>query len=156
MRSHGAVYRKLKEVKYRHLVALYRKYLKKTPQNCRYNYQYEIKSKDGKKCSIGLCLLHQPNPEDINQGIHTHLLDVCDCQAHSSQCNAFVPKYTKEQLKNMLEEELKDKNIRGKKYPDICALEWVLEKSAIGIWPLNKIQILYFKIKHILLKKQIL
>ena len=155
MRSPGSIYRKLKEIKYRYLVILYRKYLKQTPENCKYNRAYPIKSDDGKTHEIRLCLLHQDS-ENLESGIIPHLVDVCSHNAHSLRCNAFIPKFSKDEIKEILEEELKNKNIRERKYPEICALEWVLERSAAGTPPLNWIQEIYFKLKRIILRNKLL
>jgi hypothetical protein len=155
MRSPGAVYRKLKEVKYRHLTILYRKYLRKVPENCRYNYRYEFMSDDQKR-EIRLCLLHQENIENMSGGINPQVVDVCEQMHHCSKCDGFVLRYTKEDVKKIFEEELADRPTRERKYPDVCALEWVLEKSVPGplilVWPVA----LYFLIKKALFKNKLL
>lgn len=150
MRSSGAVYRKLKEVKFHHLVVLYKKFLKKTPENCTYNKLYSFLGGDGKQHEIRLCMLHQEN------GIQTHLVDVCQADEDCVGCNAFVLRYSREDIKKMIEDELSVKKIKEEKYPDICALEWVLERSAVGIPPVSWIWALYFKIKKAILKNKIL
>ena len=146
MRNHGAVYRKLKEVKYRHLTNLYRKFFRKMPENCRYNHKHEFMS-DGQVKEIRLCILHGINPE---------LIDLCDQLHHCSRCDGFIFKYTKEDIKKLFEQELSDKEIREKKYPEICALEWVLERSIPGPFFLTWPQALYYSIKRAIFKNNLL
>jgi len=126
MKNTRAIYQKLREVKYFHLVRLYKQLLRKVPENCQYNYRYVI-SKDGD--TIQLCLLHQPNI-DLSSGVHPHLIDVCNNPHHSVNCNGFVLKYDKEGIKKFFEEELSNRPLKEKKYPDICALEWVLDQTS--------------------------
>jgi len=97
-------------------------------------------------------MLHQPDDGTVTP----HLLDVCQEQNHCKNCNAFVARYSREDIKNMFNEELNDKKIRSIKYPDICALEWVLEKSVPGIPPITWIQKLYISLKISILKNRIL
>lgn len=148
MKNVRSVYQKLREVKYHHLTRLYKKYLKKTSQNCKYNYTYKITEKH----EIGLCLLHQPEV-DLSKGIYPNLIDVCYLPEHCINCNAFINKYSKEDIKKIFEEELQDQKIKSKKYPDICALEWVLEQSVIGIQPFNSLQKIYYYLKKLLSKR---
>lgn len=149
MRSPGAVYRKLKEVKYFHFIDLYKRVMKRVPSNCKYNYQYRVIGDGGIEKEIRLCLLHQPEV-DIKNGVFPHLVDICEEAHQVSHCNGFIPKYNKEGVKKLFEEALCNKNIREKKYPDICALEWVLERSVVGVVPLTWIQQLFYKIKKLI------
>ncbi|RKY82561.1 hypothetical protein DRQ07_01010 [candidate division KSB1 bacterium] len=148
MKNVRSVYKKLKEVKYHYLIKFYKKYLSRVPKNCKYNYPYKISEKH----EIGLCLCHQPEL-DLSKGIYPNLIDVCYIPEHCTDCNAFINKYTKEDIKRMFEEELKDQKIKSKKYPDICALEWVLEQSVIDIPTFNYLQKIYFFLKKLLLKR---
>lgn len=150
------VYQKLREVKHYHLVKLYKYYLRKVPNNCKYNYPYPISSTDGKmKTEIRLCLLHQPEL-NMESKIYPHLVDVCHHPHHCTNCNAFVFKLSREEIKDVFENELKDIKLKEKKYPDICALEWVLEQSVIGLPAFSTIQKIYYAIKRWLTKNKIL
>ena len=148
MKSHGSVYRKLREVKYRHLATLYKKYFAKTPENCRYNYRYQFLS-EGVKREIRLCLLHQEKVDSL-EGVDLGFVDVCEKIHHCSRCNGFVLRYTKDDIKGVFDQELSDRLIREKKYPDICALEWVLEKSVPGPFLIRWPMTLYLTIKRAL------
>jgi hypothetical protein len=159
MKTAGAVYKKLKQIKFHHLIVMYRKYLKKTPENCKYNHAYVLNGNNGQEYKVGLCLFHQEdavfnsNPPTLS-GILPHLLDVCEAVEDCQNCNAFVRKYDRQMVKDLFEKELAIKSIRETKYPDICALEWVLERSSIGISPLRNIfQKLFCEIKKILKHK---
>ena len=70
-----------------------------------------------------MCLIHQ-NPDEIKP----HLIEICD-NSICKECNAFVPRYTRDEIKEIFKTELSDQKIKEKKYPEICALEWVLEKN---------------------------
>jgi len=154
MRSSRDIYQKLREVKYRHLIELYKRYFKKIPDNCRYNFIYQFPTDLG-MVKLRLCLLHQPDL-DLKSGVYPHLIDVCQEPKHCVNCNAFVLKHTKDSLKKMLEEELSDQKIKQEKYPDVCALEWVMEQSVIGIPPLTWLQKAYYAIKRHMSKGRIL
>jgi hypothetical protein len=58
---------------------------------------------------------------------------------HCQNCNAFLLKYNKDNVKRLFDEELNNKNLKEKKYPDICALEWVLEQPVSDISWIQKI-----------------
>jgi hypothetical protein len=140
MKTAGAIYKKLREVKFHHLIDLYRKYLKKIPENCKYNYSYALQGRDGKEHIVGLCLFHQEDvvvktdPPRLS-GIMPHLMDVCEANEDCRHCDAFIQRYDRQSIKELFENELAIKSIRETKYPDICALEWVLERSSVGILP---------------------
>lgn len=156
MKNVRSVYQKLREVKHHHLKKLYKLYSRKIPINCKYNHGYEISMTDNKmKTEIRLCLLHQPNL-DMRSGIYPHLIDICQYPHQCSNCNGFILKYSKEMVKEIFEEELKNIKVKEKKYSDICALEWVLEQSVIGLPPFSTIQKMYYAIKRWLSKNKIL
>ena len=144
MRKTREIYQKLRDTKYHHIVKLYKRWLKRIPDNCRYNYPYALK-KDKIYTTINLCLLHQPKsnlpkgrfiwppPNPDNAKIQPHILDICQEVHHCIHCNAFVLRYTKKEIQELFNERLKEKKFKEKEYPDICALEWVLEKSVTEI-----------------------
>lgn len=151
MRNARAVYRKLKEIKYRYLVVMYKQHFRPSPENCKFNHRYEFIGDDGQKHEIRLCLLHQE--DNTFRTVMPHLIDVC---TEVGQCNAFVPQYTKEQVKALFEEELKNQRLKERKYPEVCALEWVLEQSVPGIPPINWVVALWFRFKRWALKERLL
>jgi len=141
MKNTRAVYQKLREVKYGRLLKLYKTFIKRTPDNCKYNYPYKFFSQ-GEEKEIRLCLLHQ-DKLDLKSGIFPHLVDICDKLEHCRNCNAFLIKYTKDDVKKIFEDQLKKKT-----YPDICSLEWVLEQSYPDIPILNPLLKIYYHIKR--------
>jgi len=149
MKTSGTVYRKLREVKYRYMVEMYKKYLCRSPDHCKFNKPFRIQT-DGMVRTVSLCMLHQP----AEGGIVPHLLDICEQVGNCTECNAYVCRYTKESVKEMFEVELKNDNLKARKYPDICALEWVLERRAEGIPPFTWFFELYYRIKRGLSKPE--
>lgn len=151
MRSVHAVYTKLRDVKHVHLVKLYKKHLKRTPENCVYNVKYNISG----KTTVRLCFLHQPEAS-LQKGIFPHLIDVCQDMQHCTDCNAYICKNSREDVQKIFEERLQNKKLKEREYPDICALEWVLERNVLGIPPLSTIQKIWFIIKKWLSKNKVL
>jgi len=151
MKNVRAVYTKLRDVKHAHLVRLYKKLLKRLPENCKYNYKYSIAG----KADIRICLLHQPEVS-LEQGIFPHLVDVCQDIQHCQDCNAFINLRTREDVQKLFDQKLENTKVKEKEYPDICALEWVLEQNVLGIPPLSTVQIIWYSIKKWLSKNKIL
>lgn len=150
MRNVRSVYQKLKEVKHVHQVKLYKKFLRRAPENCKYNYEYAF----GGKATVRLCLLHQPDV-DLKNSIFPNLIDICQDMQKCTACDAFIFRYSKEDLKEIFNKGLENKKFKEKNFPDLCALEWVLEQSVVGIPPLNYIERFWFFIKKILSKKML-
>lgn len=148
MKNPREIFIKLREVKYHYLIKFYKQFLKKIPVNCLYNHLYKFTAENGKEVEIYLCLLHQPHI-NLDSGIFPHLIDICQEPYHCINCNAFVFKHTKESIKEDFEEELKtaEPKIKAQKYPDICALEWVLDFSSTTIKDLNLFEKIKFWIK---------
>ena len=154
MKSAGEIYRKLKEAKFRHWLVFYKGMSKRTPENCKYNYLYNFVGNDHDTYLMRLCLLHQ-NGVTLENGIIPHLVDVCQTDQLCQTCNGFIQKYSREEIKKLFISELETKKIKEKKYPEICALEWVLEKYNESYPPISWFQTLYFIIKKTLLRIKI-
>jgi len=148
MRNVRSVFKKLKEVKHVHTVKLYKIHLKRTPENCKYNFKYAVSD----KVTIRLCLLHQPEV-DLEHKVFPHLIDICQDMQHCKSCDAYICRHDKKEVQAYFNKTLEDQKFKAKEYPDICALEWVLERSVVGIPPLNYIEKFWFYIKRILSKK---
>jgi len=147
MKNTRAVYQKLREIKYYHLVLLYKRYLKRLPENCKYNCPYRFSSNGGTETEIRLCLLHQPHT-DLKAGVFPHLIDLCQETKDCINCNAFILRHTKESVKNIFEMELSNRKIKEEKYPDICALDWVLGEPSFKIKPLSFFRKIFISIKY--------
>jgi len=150
MKTAGEIFRKLKEAKFRHWLVIYKKLSRRSPGNCKFNFNHEL-IRDGKPIYLGLCLLHQESL-DLENKIYPHLIDICHSDSDCSNCNAFIHRYTRDDIKNLFDQELKTKQIKEKKYPDICALEWVLEKYSEGYSPISWLQATFFKLKVFFLR----
>lgn len=150
MKSAGEIFRKLKEAKFRHWLIFYKKLSKRTPENCKYNYLYNFVGNDKISYTMRLCLIHQDGGINLEKGIIPHLVDVCQTDQLCQGCNGFIQKYSREEIKNLFITELETKEIKEKKYPEICALEWVLEKYNEGYSLLPWFQTIYYKIKKTL------
>jgi hypothetical protein len=162
MKSAGEIFRKLKEAKFRHWLVIYKKLSKKTPENCRYNLIYKIIGGDSKEYPIRLCMIHQDGinwnngeKQDLIFRLNLPLVDVCQTDKDCISCNGFIQKYSREEIKKIFELELSTKQIKEKKYPEICALEWVLDKYNEGYPPISWFQALYFRLKKMLLRTKI-
>lgn len=130
MKTTRDIYKRLRDLKFHYLTKFYKKYTRKIPENCLYNDQYNIGLEKGVPITIGLCLLHQPDPAK-KEKVYPHLIEICHEPSHCVNCNAFVFKYSKENIKELFELELSDKENVIKKYPDIHTLEWVLEGESM-------------------------
>lgn len=164
MKKVRQIYQKLRDVKHFHLVKLYKKGLKRIPVNCKYNYPFIIK-KDKISTVVNICFLHQPksnfpkgrfiwppsNPD--NTKIYPHLLDICQEIHHCIHCNAFIFRYTKKEIQERFIENLKDKKFKEKEYPDICTLEWILEKPVTDIPFLGLMEKILYRINFLKPKK---
>jgi hypothetical protein len=127
MKSPGVIYRQYRKL-YRKI--LYKKGLdlsKKAHENCVYGKGLFINSKTESQQKIKLCTYGCVNIKDIEKGkLNLDLLDIC---TNPVECNAFVCKMKKEDIELELKTELQDPNIKYKKYPELTAYEWVLDKS---------------------------
>ena len=151
MKTAGEVFRQLKEVKFRHWLVLYKNLSRKTPTNCKFNYRHTLLDSLNRSVSMGLCLLHQDKLSTENK-IYANLIDICHFDNDCHNCDAFIQRYTRDEIKDFFIAELQTKQIKEKKYPDICALEWVLDRFNEGYPPISWLQALYYRIKIKLLK----
>lgn len=149
MRSYKDIYRKLKEVKFKHLVLLYRHHSRRMPENCRYNCRYVFTDRDGNEQVLRLCLLNQHYIDTLNKGIFPQLVDVCQQPEHSTNCSEWIQRLTKEEIQQIFKQELETPQIKNQKYPDIAALEWVLERTALEIPPLSWLGVAWYYIKKL-------
>lgn len=127
MKSPGVIYRQYRKL-YRKI--LYKKCQdasKKAHENCVYGKGLLINSKAESQQKIKLCTYGCVNIKDIEKGnLNLDLLDIC---TNPIECNAFVCKMRKEDVESELKTELQDPNVKYKKYQELAAYEWVLDKS---------------------------
>jgi len=132
---------KLKQLKYQHLKKMFTKHLSKTPSNCKYNKVIILPN----KTQLNICTFNLEENIDV---------DLCYKAEHSKDCNAFCSLYTKEQLKEILLEEIKDPQKRATYYKDVNILYWLypdLEKEEFPVEKKNlweKIILFFKKLKN--------
>lgn len=78
---------------------------------------------------VGLCTYGSENPETWNG-------DLCDDESISGPCTKFEPISSKDELTSAFNSLLKDDETVLETYPDIAALQWVLD-SRVWEWNLD-------------------
>lgn len=133
MKKSGAIWHKLKQLRFRHMKTYLKEGLKQTPQNCQYNCIEKFRS--GKE--IGLCKFVSKGPQPWSV--------ICDPETEEGlkralRCPAFEPKKTPEKLKEEFNFFMESSSMGqiAYRYGDMAALMWVLEPlSEEGEWPLE-------------------
>jgi len=113
MKSPTEIKNKVKQLKFEYLKAFYQKHLVKEPQNCFYNRSIVLDSAN----------------KEVTTRICTYFTDgetyqICNSVKCSKQCNAFVPKREKKDLKDVLESDMTQ---NPERYPEILVLNWALD-----------------------------
>lgn len=147
MKSEKQVKRKLRDVKYKYLAREYKRNLSPCPDNCIYNqthYVEDVRSEvhgnaifegyDPVHHEVRLCMYGAENVEEWG-GL------ICDDEKTAQSCGLFEPRFTKAQIKEAFEDDLKDPYILAHEYKDIAALQWVSEEDASSL-ELNRRQTL--------------
>lgn len=95
------------------------------PKNCKYNQKVFL----NETSFVPLCMFGQHPPEKGAQ-IDVSNLITCNTTQQAAECSAYTPKYkTIDEAKEALREELKDPKVKLKKFPEIIALEWVMDNE---------------------------
>lgn len=128
MRDEKHVRKKLLELKQKHLRRKLHKHLQPLPENCKHNQTHvgTNKEEDGQE-EVGLCMLGHENIEEWPGNI-------CEAPEKAEKCPFFNPKRSKEELIEEFKEEMKDPEVLAYEYPDIAALQWVLENEVGLQW----------------------
>jgi hypothetical protein len=116
MKSPGVIYRKYRQIRRKLLYDKIQEARRWEHRNCVYGKMIEVTDKSGKH-SIPICLYNK----NLDKG-----LDVC---SNPIECNAFINKNSKESVEVSFNAEIKDINIRSRKYPELNILDWVLDKN---------------------------
>jgi len=124
MRSPGVIYRKYRQIKRKLLYYKISEYHKKAHQNCAYGHFVKYSDNDNRDRTSKLCMYSVWT--DPKKEFDHRKIDVCTCAA---SCNAFAPKRSKESLAEDFEKEIQDYNTCLKKYPELAAYKWVLDKD---------------------------
>lgn len=112
---------------------------KKLPENCVYNYIHEplplpnvtnIESKHVPNRSVQLVIIQEEKPIRIctygSSTPNTWNGDICDHETMSSSCEYFKAKTELKDLEAEFDSNMSDDALVLAKYPDIAALQWVL------------------------------
>lgn len=105
---------KIKQIKYEYLKQFYREKLTVKPENCFYNKPVVLH--DTKEYKTRVCTYFS--------GVEQY--QICNTVSCAEKCNAFVLKHSKNALRDQLETDI-EKN--PGKYPEVVALNWVLEQK---------------------------
>jgi hypothetical protein len=120
MKSPGVIYRRYRQLK--------RKLL--------YDKLVRARQQEHGNCFYGETLTNMDGPHEIggswfrvcmyDYDPKTRKLVYCTCPG---DCNAFANKWSKEKVEKLFEQELSDWKTKVEKYPELVALEWVLDKD---------------------------
>jgi hypothetical protein len=120
MKSPGVIYRKYRQRKRKLLYEMVVQARQVSHENCHYGQTVEHMdfSESGCRAQFKICAFgFDPASRKI---------EFCTCP---KECNAFVNKWTKEKVEESFEKSLLDWGTKVKLYPDLVALEWVLDKE---------------------------
>jgi hypothetical protein len=124
MKSPGVVYRKYRQMLRKKLYFLVVENYKRDHGNCAYAHTVKYLDVNNRNRSSKMCLyavLTDPKGENDSRKI-----DVCTC---ASECNAFAPAKSKEEVVKEFERDIKDYKTCLRKYPELAAFSWLLDKD---------------------------
>jgi hypothetical protein len=117
MRSPGVIYRRYRQLKKKIIYDKMSVAHKKRHQNCCYGSLLSCRDSDKTTC-LKICGYNSKEESDI--------LEICD---NPEECNAFICKWTKDQIIKNTIEELSDSKIKRRLYPELTVMEWILDKD---------------------------
>lgn len=117
MKNPTEIKNKIKQIKFEYLKTSYAENLVREPYNCVYNRP--IKLLGDKEVLTRVCTYFTTDEESYQ---------ICNSRECSQQCNAFVFKHDKKQLRELLD---LDVEANPKKYPELMVLEWVLDSEQV-------------------------
>lgn len=124
MRRPYEVYTKYKDLLNKHLQKDVDALQQCCPENCKYNCKTQLGN-----ISVRVCMFGQ-HPPDKGAPIDVPKLLVCETRSQAVTCNAFVNNFKSEaEIRGHLKEVLADPRKRREKYPDVLALEWVMDNE---------------------------
>ena len=124
MRKPYDVYSKYKYLQKKYLESAVQAKICKRHTNCRYNTTVQVGG-----MSVKMCMFGQHTP-DAGQPLDQSKLIICSTDLQAVECNAYVAIYpTRADAENKLREELLDPQVKRDRYPDVVALEWVMDNE---------------------------
>jgi hypothetical protein len=123
MRSPGVIYRRYRQLKRKLLYDRIVQARKTCHDNCHYGRSINTETEGRGTICFKLCVYgFDPESADSKKP------ELC---TNPSECNAFVNKWTKEKVVQSFEEDLNNWEVKSRKYPELVALEWVLDKDLV-------------------------
>lgn len=124
MRRPHDIRKKLKDMQNKKLSEEIKEKLRVCPKNCVFNQMVRL---NGDNVRVSLCTYGQ-HPPDKGQPLDISKIITCTTVKQAKECNARIPRYAnEEEAKASVAKELSDTQVRVSKYPEIVALEWVLD-----------------------------
>lgn len=133
MKTPSEISSKIKQVRFEYLKAAYQIELTRHPCNCIYNRKVTLHGEG--EVVTRLCGFYSDDKNYI----------VCDTEDSARNCDAFVCKKSKKQVREQLEKDMIE---NSHKYPELLALEWVLEKKS-PIFLITKFDVIVSEIKRL-------
>lgn len=123
MRRPYEIYKKYRQVQKRHLAVEIKERTAVCPGNCVHN---QVCHFNDARADVPLCMYGQV----AGEAPQVAKLVVCNKVDKARSCPYYTAKYPSEaSVIEAMGEELKDPEVRSKRYPDVEALRWVMEKD---------------------------
>lgn len=114
MKSPGVIYRQYRDTRKLAMIRALSAARSPSHENCFYGRLLECDDVCGHCRTIRLCLYREGDP------------DVC---TNPGQCNAFVRRWSDQEVVDKFREIMENSSIKKKLFPELWAYEWVLDKS---------------------------
>ena len=112
---------KIRELQKKHFEALAAKSLARCPANCKYNQPLVLGDHAVRICTAG---------QRPGLPVDSHKIVLCQSITQAMECRLYDPKYvTKGDVADALKAEISDPHRKRLLFPDIAALEWVLDSD---------------------------
>jgi hypothetical protein len=122
VRSPYEIYQKYKYLQKKAIANAINSLMSTEPQNCLYNKKVDM----GVRGSVRLCTLGAK----MSPVMETGGLLVCETCSQALSCSAYAPRVkSREEALSILADELKDPVIKREKFPEVVALEWVMDNE---------------------------
>jgi hypothetical protein len=118
MRSPGVIYRRYRQLRKKILYDKLAAARNRLHCNCYYGKELTYADELNVEKSLLVC-----NYEFLTT------MDKIETCTNPAMCNAFVNKWTKEKIIEVVNKELTDHDLKRKLYPELTVLEWALDKD---------------------------
>lgn len=129
MRSPGVVYRRYRQLRRKLLFEKIQQSRQKINENCAYGKVLDyFDESTGTRQVINLCL-YACKKNNLGSKKHIDTAEDLDVCTSPGICNAFACRWSKEEVEEDFNKDLRDYSIKEKKYPELALFEWILDKS---------------------------